>query len=52
MCSPKLLLAALLTKFQPPGKDKPILRPYTPVNDEGISESHLISTRAILTLRR
>lgn len=29
-------LAALLTKFKPSESGKAVLRPYTPVNDEGI----------------
>jgi cytochrome-b5 reductase len=28
--------SAVLTKFQAPGMDKPVLRPYTPINDEGL----------------
>lgn len=27
--------SAILTKFKPDGEGKPVLRPYTPVSDEG-----------------
>lgn len=27
--------AALLAKFKPAGAEKPVIRPYTPTNDEG-----------------
>lgn len=28
--------SAILTKFKPEGEGKPVLRPYTPVSDEGV----------------
>lgn len=28
--------AMLLTKFQPEDSEKPVIRPYTPVSDEGM----------------
>lgn len=27
--------AAIITKYKPPDAEKPIIRPYTPVSDEG-----------------
>ena len=35
MVSGMPVTSALLTKFQPQGAEKPVLRPYTPVSDEG-----------------
>lgn len=34
------IASAILTKFQDEGMEKPVIRPYTPVNDE--SRRHLI----------
>jgi len=31
--------AAILTKFKTPDMEKPVIRPYTPVNDEGSTYS-------------
>lgn len=31
------ITAALLAKFKPAGAEKPVIRPYTPTNDEGKS---------------
>jgi cytochrome-b5 reductase len=32
------IASALLTKYKGPEKEKPVIRPYTPVNDEGMSK--------------
>jgi len=29
------IASAILTKFQPEGAEKPVMRPYTPISDEG-----------------
>lgn len=34
MVSGVVVTSAILTKFQPPGEEKPVIRPYTPINDE------------------
>ncbi len=31
------IASALLTKYQAPGMEKPVMRPYTPISDEGDS---------------
>lgn len=36
-------LAALITKFKSPDMEKPVIRPYTPVSDEGKSMHHSAS---------
>ena len=38
----KGILAALLTKYKGPEMEKPVIRPYTPTSDEGMS--FLLST--------
>ncbi|OCT47740.1 NADH-cytochrome b5 reductase 2 [Cladophialophora carrionii] len=34
------LKAAIITKFKPEDAEKPVIRPYTPINDEGKVPSH------------
>lgn len=43
--------AALITKYKGPEMEKPVIRPYTPVNDEGKSRSqrHAISSNRLET---
>jgi cytochrome-b5 reductase len=35
MVSGLVVASAILTKFKPEGAEKPIIRPYTPISDEG-----------------
>lgn len=35
MVSGLTVTSAVLTKFQAPGADKPVVKPYTPISDEG-----------------
>lgn len=30
------MIAALLTKYKPADAEKPVIRPYTPISDEGM----------------
>ena len=34
--------AAIITKFKAPDTDKPVIRPYTPVSDEGNAGASLL----------
>ena len=39
--------SALVTKYKGPNDEKPTIRPYTPVSDEGVSSSTPVSTASM-----
>jgi cytochrome-b5 reductase len=41
MVSGLTIASAMLTKFQEPGMEKPVVRPYTPISDEGMWHGYL-----------
>lgn len=44
--------SAVLAKYKPEGAEKPVLRPYTPISDEGTSLSLSRFSQLILFLWR
>lgn len=36
------LAAAIITKYKGPQHEKPVIRPYTPINDEGMQPYHVL----------
>lgn len=46
------IASALLTKLQSPGMDKPVIRPYTPVSDEGMVKFGTLLDLADIVLYR
>lgn len=45
------IASAVLTKFKPEGAEKPVLRPYTPISDEGEFDIHIHMAHWILLLQ-